>query len=79
MVTFGYEKIQGIKTAIIVTTLAFLITIPITLEAGINANVPQQERDALAELYNATDGDNWDVNDGWNETASLLRLYKAMK
>ena len=68
---FRYEEIQGYKISIILTALAFLITIPLPLEAGINVNVPQQERDALVEIYNATDGDNWNVNDGWNKTTSL--------
>jgi len=32
---------------------------------SVGAAIPSSERAALIALYNATDGDNWDRNDGW--------------
>ncbi len=29
------------------------------------AAIPEQERAALIALYNSTNGDNWEFNDGW--------------
>ena len=36
---------------------------------SVNAqDVPQIERDALMALYNATEGDSWDVNTNWGSS-----------
>lgn len=34
-------------------------------------DVPEEEYDALMDLYNTTDGDNWIRNAGWGEDFSV--------
>lgn len=38
-------------------------------------DVPESEYNALMDLYNATDGDNWINNDGWGEDFSVCDWY----
>lgn len=48
--------------------LLLAITILILWDAAqwcVFAQIPSSERTALIDLYNSTDGDNWDNNDGW--------------
>ena len=35
------------------------------------AAIPSQERSALIDLYNSTDGDNWKKNSGWKGNNNL--------
>lgn len=46
--------------------LLLLLTLSLFLNLHINAQVPQAERDALIDLYNATNGPNWTNNTNWN-------------
>ena len=36
------------------------------------AQVPQSERDALVELYNSTNGNNWNTNTNWLDTSQSV-------
>ena len=44
----------------------FLLLIGLTMSGTAYSQVPVWEREALIALYNATDGDNWARNTGWN-------------
>ena len=37
--------------------------------------IPQLECEALLDLYNSTNGINWDRRDGWNETNTPCDWY----
>ena len=48
------------KSKIIVSLVVFLL-----VSGSMLPNIPVSEREALITLYNATDGDNWEMNDNW--------------
>jgi len=51
--------------------LLFIIILSLICNLQINAQVPQAERDALIDLYNATNGSNWTNNTNWNTEAPV--------
>ena len=50
-------------------TAVSLLLIGLTMSGTAYSQVPSWEREALIALYNATDGDNWSINNGWNGAA----------
>jgi|GEM_PF-6941677 len=36
-----------------------------------NATIPSSECEALVDLYNSTDGENWTNNDNWLQTGNI--------
>ncbi|NJL06390.1 MAG: hypothetical protein HC911_16090, partial [Chloroflexaceae bacterium] len=50
-------------------------TVPISTNCTTQTAVPQAECEALLALYTATDGPNWEFNDGWAQNNMLCSWY----
>jgi hypothetical protein len=51
------------------------LSAPATTDCTQVTEIPQSECETLIEFYNATNGDNWFNNDGWNETNTPCTWY----